>query len=60
MLVLSRKVGQVIRIGDNIKVMVTDIRGDQVRLGIEAPRNILIHREELLEKIRQNPQEEEK
>lgn len=52
MLVLARKVGQKIVIGGNITVLVTEVRGDQVRLGIEAPRSIPVHRTELLEQIR--------
>ena len=52
MLVLARKVGQSIVINDNIQILVIEVRGDQVRLGIEAPRSIPVHREELLEQIR--------
>ena len=52
MLVLARKVGQSIVINDNIKILVIEVRGDQVRLGIEAPRSIPVHRSELLEQIR--------
>ena len=47
MLCLSRKKNEVIRIGDNIKLMVIEIRGDKVRLGIEAPRDVAVHREEV-------------
>ena len=47
MLVLSRKCGEKIVIGDNIIVTVVDIRGDKVRVGIEAPKGISIHREEV-------------
>ena len=47
MLVLSRKNGESIMIGDNVKIMVVDIRGDKVRLGIEAPKEILVHRQEI-------------
>lgn len=47
MLVLSRKKDQVIRIGDDISVMVIEIRGDKVRLGIDAPEHIKVHREEV-------------
>ncbi len=52
MLVLARKVGQSIVINDNIELLVIEVRGDQVRLGIEAPRAIPVHRKELLEQIR--------
>lgn len=52
MLVLARKVGQSIVINDNITLLVIEVRGDQVRLGIEAPRSIPVHRKELLEQIR--------
>ena len=52
MLVLARKVGQSIVINDNIELLVIEVRGDQVRLGIEAPRSIPVHRKELLEQVR--------
>lgn len=52
MLVLARKVGQSIVINDNIEILVIEVRGDQVRLGIEAPRTIPVHRKELLEQIK--------
>ena len=52
MLVLARKVGQSIVINDNIEILVIEVRGGQVRLGIEAPRAIPVHRKELLEQIR--------
>jgi carbon storage regulator len=48
MLVLARKVGQQIVIGDNIEITVLEVRGEQVRLGITADRSISIHRKELL------------
>jgi carbon storage regulator len=47
MLVLSRSPGESILIGDNIKVTVTQVRGDHVRLGIEAPENVKILRSEV-------------
>lgn len=52
MLVLARKVGQSIVIGGNVEILVIEVRGDQVRLGIEAPKSIPVHRKELLEQIR--------
>ena len=53
MLVLTRKVGDIIAIGDNIKVVVMAIKGKQVRLGIEADKSTIIHREEIYQKIKQ-------
>jgi carbon storage regulator len=47
MLVLSRKVGQVIIVGDNIRIMVTEISYNKVRLGIDAPKDVEIYREEI-------------
>lgn len=52
MLVLTRKKGQSIIIGDNIIVSIEEVNGDSVRLGIEAPKDITIYRSEVLEAIR--------
>lgn len=52
MLVLSRREGQSIMIGNNIVVTVIEIRGEHVRIGIEAPRSITVHREEVAAEIR--------
>ena len=51
MLVLSRKRDERIMIGDEISLLVVDIRGDKVRLGIEAPPNVSVHRQEVFEAI---------
>ena len=51
MLVLTRKSNQSIMIGDDIMIMVVKIRGDTVRLGIEAPRDIPVHRREVYDEI---------
>ncbi len=51
MLVLARKVGQQIVIGDEIEITVLEVRGEQVRLGINAPRSIAVHRKELLTQV---------
>ena len=53
MLILTRKLGESITIGDNIKVTVLGIYGRQVRLGIEAPLKVVVHREEIYVKIQQ-------
>ena len=52
MLVLSRKKDEKIFIGDNIRITVIEIRGDEDRLGIDAPRDITVHREEVYEAIK--------
>ena len=52
MLVLTRRLGEAITISDNIKLVIVDLDGTQVKIGIEAPRNIEIYREELYEKIK--------
>ena len=52
MLVLTRKKGQALMIGHDIELSVIDIQGDQVRIGITAPKNVPIHRKEIYEEIR--------
>jgi carbon storage regulator len=51
MLVLTRRAGQVVKIGDDIEVVVVSVRGDQVRLGICAPREVSVVRGELLKQV---------
>ena len=51
MLVLSRKKGQSIIIGDNIEITVVEIQGDTVRIGVNAPREVAIHRQEVFDQI---------
>lgn len=57
MLVLSRQRDETIMIGDDVEITVVDIRGDKVRLGINAPRNIQVHRKEVYEAIRRENQQ---
>lgn len=54
MLVLSRKINQSIMVGDNVRVVVVAIDRDQVKLGIEAPREIAVHRSEIYEEIQRS------
>ena len=54
MLVLSRKKNESIVINDDITIVVVEIRGDKVRLGIEAPKEVPVHRNEVYEAIRRN------
>ena len=51
MLVLSRKKGQSIMVGDSVEITIADVRGDKVRLGITAPKEIPVHRREVYETI---------
>ena len=60
MLVLSRKKDEKIVIGDSITLMVIEIRGDKVRLGIDAPRDVAVHREEVYEAIKREAGEQQK
>lgn len=53
MLVLTRKLHQSIVIGDGIEVVVLEVRGEQVRLGIKAPKNVAVHRKEIYDQIQQ-------
>jgi carbon storage regulator len=60
MLVLSRKKDEKIVIGDSITLMVIEIRGDKVRIGIDAPRDVTVHREEIYEAIKRESTEQPK
>jgi carbon storage regulator len=51
MLILSRKIDEKIMIGDNISVSVIEIRGDQVRIGVDAPKNVKVYRREVFDAI---------
>jgi carbon storage regulator len=57
MLVLSRQRDESIIIGDNIVVTIVDVRGDKVRLGIDAPREVSVHRREVYEAIQRENQQ---
>ncbi len=58
MLVLSRKKNESIVIGDNIVITVVDVRGDKVRLGIEAPKDVPVHRREVYDAIKKAEQQQ--
>jgi carbon storage regulator len=53
MLILTRKLGEKITIGDDITITLLEIRGSQIKLGIDAPKHIEIHRQEVYERIRE-------
>ena len=60
MLVLSRQKDESIIIGDDIEITIVDVRGDKVRLGINAPREISVHRKEVYDAIQREKAEKEK
>ncbi|MEZ5445570.1 MAG: carbon storage regulator CsrA [Gammaproteobacteria bacterium] len=53
MLILTRRVGETLNIGDDITVTVLNVKGNQVRIGVNAPKDVAVHREEIYEKVQQ-------
>ena len=51
MLILTRRVGEALKIGDEVTITVLNVRGNQVRIGIDAPKDVSVHREEIYDKI---------
>ena len=58
MLILTRRVGETLMIGDNISVTVLGVKGNQVRIGVNAPKNVSIHREEIYQRILDEKEQE--
>lgn len=54
MLILTRKVGESLLIGDDIEVTVLNVRGNQVKIGVKAPSEVAVHREEIYRRIKQS------
>ncbi|OOF41544.1 MULTISPECIES: carbon storage regulator CsrA [Rodentibacter] len=57
MLILTRKVGESVLIGDDISITVLSVRGNQVKLGVQAPKEISVHREEIYQQIKKKQDE---
>ena len=57
MLILTRRVGETLMIGDEVTVTVLGVKGNQVRIGVNAPRDVAVHREEIYERIKREQTE---
>lgn len=60
MLILTRKVGESVLIGDDISITVLSVRGNQVKLGVQAPKEVSVHREEIYQRIQETKEELER
>ncbi|MDD9894096.1 MAG: carbon storage regulator CsrA [Gammaproteobacteria bacterium] len=57
MLILTRRIGESIRIDDNVTITVLGVKGSQVRIGVDAPREVQVHREEIYQRVHEEEQE---
>jgi carbon storage regulator len=57
MLILTRRVGETVMIGNDVTVTVLGVKGNQVRVGVNAPRDVAVHREEIFERIKREEQD---
>ena len=60
MLILTRRVGETLMIGDSVTVTVLGVKGNQVRVGVSAPKDVAVHREEIYERIQKEQEVEKK
>jgi carbon storage regulator len=58
MLILTRRVGEAVMIGNDVTITVLGVKGNQVRIGINAPKDVAVHREEIFERIKREHQDE--
>lgn len=57
-MILTRRAGETINVGDDIKVTVLGVKGNQVRIGVEAPKEVAVHREEIYQRIQAEKEDE--
>jgi carbon storage regulator len=57
MLILTRRVGETLMVGDDVTVTVLGVKGNQVRIGVNAPKNVAVHREEIYDRIKDEQDE---
>lgn len=60
MLILTRKVGEALMVGDDVNITVLGVKGNQVRIGVSAPKEIAVHREEIYQRIQKEKNQETK
>ena len=59
MLILTRRIGEVLIIGNDVKITVLGVRGHQVRIGVDAPKNVSVHRKEIYDQVQQTGNSED-